>query len=166
MTLHHFFSPFRAELEQTLEICIKHLGPDMMNGSGLRFLGFVFFLYLSKPSHCGAPCVYLLSLPSDKLQLTSPAVPFLPEGGRLCLRPYFLLFLSFFPRVKLLCSLLNEGTAALMCCYKLAPWRQMVTGRRPVVMPFAKATPFDLRATKVTTHVVSLANSNPSQSPT
>lgn len=52
---------------------------------GLHFVLFVCFLYLSQLSHYGAPCVYLLSLPSDKLQLTSLAVPFLPEGRRLCL---------------------------------------------------------------------------------
>lgn len=111
MTLLHFFSSFGAKHEQTRQICIKRPDSDMMDGSGLQ----VFFSVPEPPSHYGAPCVYLLSLPSDKLQLTSPAVPFLPEGRRLCLRPYFLLFPSFFPRVKLLCSLLNEGTAALAC---------------------------------------------------
>lgn len=81
VTLHHFFSSFRAKHEQTREICIKRPDSDMMDGSGLQG----FFSVPEPAESLQRPRVCLLSLPSDKLQLTSPAVPFLPEGRRLCL---------------------------------------------------------------------------------
>lgn len=84
----------------------KGLGPDLIPMSCKHVV-------VVEPA--GPPLVFFLSLPSDKLQLTSLAV--CPEGLSLCQCPYFLLLSlssTFFPE---LCSrsVLNEGMATLGC---------------------------------------------------
>lgn len=115
-------------------------------------------LNVSQLSHQDTSCVYFLSLPCDKLQVTS--LTSRPQGCSLCLCPFFSFFpflLHVLPRVVLLFNVKWGHGHTWMYCDKLAQRRQMVMGRRLVVMPFAAATWIDLRAAEQP-HMLRLCN--------
>jgi len=102
------------------------------------------------------PVCISLSLPSDKLVLTSHC---LPRGVESFSMSLFSPFFHVLPWVVHSFNVKWGHGHTWMCCDKLAQRRQMVMGRRLVVMPFAAATWIDLCAAEQP-HILHLCNAD------